>query len=214
MDDILNVLKEVVSDVGFWLMLLSLIPMCSWKNDTRKLGPDPDSPKGKDLYILDDMTNSTWARVKWGSMLENAKSAGLILFAIYLIATSCSTWAKTGLDFSTGESAFFSVLQIVLFAVIVIAGTFLWGFGGRLGTNKEPNINRGAALVALYALLIVLDYNMENKLAYVAALQASMLLAFAIVYCQRLPAYLLKYNTEDYLEKIKQGNITKKNKKN
>lgn len=213
MDDILNILKEVVSNVGFWLMLLSLIPMCSWKNDARSLGPDPNSPKGKDLYILDDMTTSTWARVKWGSMLENAKFVGLILFAVYLIATSCSRWAETGLDFSTGGSGFFSVLQILLYAVIVIAGTFIWGFGGRLGTNKEPNISRGAAVVTLYALLIILDYNMVNKLAYVAALQASMLLAFAVVYCQRLPAYLLKYNTEDYLEKIKQGNITKKKKK-
>lgn len=213
MGNIIDVLKEVVTDIGFWLMLVALMPMCSWKKDTRSLGPDPNSPKGKDLYIIDDMTEARWARIRWGSVLENAKAAALIIFAVYLIATSCSSWIQTGLDFSTTGNGVLSVLQILLYAVIAIAGTVMWGFGGRLGTNKDPNLNRGAAIVALYALLIILDFNMVNKLAYVAALQASMLVAFAIVYCQRLPAYLLQYNTEEYLEKIKQKNITKKDKK-
>ena len=37
MGNIIDVLKEVVTDIGFWLMIVALMPMCSWKKDTRSL---------------------------------------------------------------------------------------------------------------------------------------------------------------------------------
>ena len=33
MGNIIDVLKEVVTDIGFWLMLVALMPMCSWKKE-------------------------------------------------------------------------------------------------------------------------------------------------------------------------------------
>ena len=211
--NIIDVLKEVVTDRVLAHARGTYADVLLERGIRAAWAPTRTAPREKDLYIIDDMTDARWARIRWGSVLENAKAAALIIFAVYLIATSCSSWIKTGLDFSTTGNGAVSVLQILLYAVIVIAGTVMWGFGGRLGTNKDPNLNRSAAIVALYALLIILDFNMVNKLAYVAALQASMLLAFAIVYCQRLPAYLLQYNTEEYLEKEKAGEYNQKNRK-